>query len=145
MSFRLERHEAYMGIAQIMARRGTCRRRQVGAVITDEVGHILSTGYNGPPPGYPHCVNSTVGCVTDPDCIALHAEWNALLQCSVLPLASNIYVTASPCIECAKMLAGTHIHTIYYKEAYPDHSKLVAYWNNRLQRDLIRISGLQSV
>jgi dCMP deaminase len=93
----------------------------------------------------PPSTGGSVGCVTDPDCIALHAEWNALLQCSVLPLASNIYVTASPCIECAKMLAGTHIHTIYYKEAYPDHSKLVAYWNNRLQRDLIRISGLQSV
>lgn len=98
--------------------RSTCVRRSVGAIITDERGRILSTGYNGPPSGFDHCTQETP-CPGAFDikgdtrrCMAVHAEQNALLQCWRLDLAHTIYVSVTPCFVCAKMILQTPIKRV---------------------------------
>lgn len=105
--------------------RSTCIRRSVGAIITDERGRILSTGYNGPPAGFNHCTD--VPCAGSNDqkgdtsrCLAVHAEQNALLQCWRLDLAHTIYVSCCPCFVCAKMILNTSIRRVIVPQDYAD-------------------------
>lgn len=94
----------------IVATRGTCIRRKVAAIVTDEAGHLLGTGYNGPPAGDRHCVDHPCEGAQDKSgnnrrCQAIHAEMNALLQAGVrLPEATRIYVSLTPCFDCAKLI-----------------------------------------
>jgi dCMP deaminase len=111
-----------LGIAAAVAVRGDCRRKQVGAVILDSRHRVVSTGYNGSPPGSPSClagacprafagVEPGSSYDTGPGaCIALHAEQNALLYADPARLpGSTIYVTSEPCPGCARMISGTGI------------------------------------
>lgn len=110
----------FMNIARVVATRGTCDRKHVGAVIVrDRV--ILSTGYNGSIRGLPHC--DEVGHdMVDGHCVrTIHAETNALVQAARNGVAvdgAEIYVTASPCWECFKLLANAGIKKIVYGEFY---------------------------
>ena len=111
-----------MNIAREVATRSTCDRKHVGAVIVREKT-ILSTGYNGSIKGLPHC--DEVGCeMVDGHCIrTTHAEANAIVQAAkngVKINSSEIYVTASPCYNCFKLIANAGIKTIFYKEFYRD-------------------------
>src|SRR5258708_3001642 len=104
---RLSRDDYFLEMLHLVANRSTCARRAVGTIITDDRGHILATGYNGVPRGFTHCTDSPCLGVNDPKgdtgrCMAIHAEINALLQCSRLDLAHALYVSASPCFACAK-------------------------------------------
>lgn len=115
--------EYFLDMVDLVAERSTCGRRKVGAIITDVYGHILSTGYNGVPRNFPHCIE--IACPGRYDshgntgrCFAIHAEANALLQCHRIDLAHTMYVSCSPCFECAKMIANTNIKEIYSKELY---------------------------
>jgi len=114
--------EYFMAIAEEVATRSTCDRRHVGAVIVrDKV--ILSTGYNGSLRGAPHC--DEVGHDMDNGhCVrTVHAEANAVAQAAkngVNINNSEIYVTASPCLNCFKLIANSGINIIYYKEFYRD-------------------------
>lgn len=107
--------------------RSTCVRRSVGAIITDEKGRILSTGYNGPPAGFPHCTE-LIPCLGAQDkkgdtsrCMAVHAEQNALLQCWRLDLAHTIYVSCCPCFICAKMILNVpSIRRVIVPQDYAD-------------------------
>ena len=112
----------FMNIAREVATRSTCDRKHVGAVIVREKT-ILSTGYNGSIKGLPHC--DEVGCeMVDGHCIrTTHAEANAIVQAAkngVEINLSEIYVTASPCYNCFKLIANAGIKTIFYKEFYRD-------------------------
>lgn len=109
----------------LVAARSTCIRRAVGAIITDEDGHVLSTGYNGVPRDFDHCIS--VPCIGAGDrpgdntnCMAVHAEQNALLQCSDISSAHTMYCSCVPCFICAKMIANTNIKRIVAKETYSD-------------------------
>jgi dCMP deaminase len=119
---RLSWDEYFMGIAEMVARRSTCPRKRVGAVIVKQ--HlILSTGYNGSIRGMPHC--DEVGCDLENDhCVAtIHAEANALIQAArhgIAVAGAQVYVTASPCWNCFKLLANAGINKIVYKEFYRD-------------------------
>jgi dCMP deaminase len=119
---RVQWFEYFMSIAEQVATRSTCDRKSVGAVIVrDKV--ILSTGYNGSLRGAPHC--DDVGHDMDNGhCVrTVHAEANAVAQAAkngVNINNSEIYVTASPCLNCFKLIANCGIHTIYYKEFYRD-------------------------
>jgi len=119
---RVSWHEYFMSIANEVATRSTCDRKHVGAVIVrDKV--ILSTGYNGSLRGAPHC--DDVGHDMDNGhCVrTVHAEANAVTQAAkngVNINNSEIYVTASPCLNCFKLIANCGINTIYYKEFYRD-------------------------
>jgi dCMP deaminase len=104
-------------IAKILAKRGTCAKKQVGAVITDVHGVILSTGYNGQPRGDRHCdVMFPCEAYLDANlsCKAIHAEMNALLRCPDVEKASAIYITEKPCMKCEMLIKNTAITRIVY-------------------------------
>ena len=122
--------EYFLSIAQLVATRSTCLRRQVGAVAVKNK-QILATGYNGAPTGVTHC--SEVGCLRDklnvPSgqrhelCRALHAEQNAFLQAArhgVNLDGATLYVTIQPCSICAKMIINAGIKKIVIEGSYPD-------------------------
>ena len=112
----------FMNIAAEVATRSTCDRKHVGAVIVREKT-ILSTGYNGSIKGLPHCDEAGHEMV-DGHCVrTTHAEANAIVQAAkngVEINLSEIYVTASPCYNCFKLIANAGIKTIFYKEFYRD-------------------------
>ncbi|MGO9480181.1 MAG: deoxycytidylate deaminase [Candidatus Kryptoniota bacterium] len=114
--------EYFMGIAAQVSTRSTCDRKHVGAVIVrDKV--ILSTGYNGSLRGAPHC--DDVGHdMENGHCVrTMHAEANAVAQAAKNGVNidnTEIFVTASPCLNCFKLIANSGITTIYYKEFYRD-------------------------
>jgi len=112
----------FMNIAIEVATRSTCDRKNVGAVIVREKT-ILSTGYNGSIKGLPHC--DEVGCeMIDGHCVrTTHAEANAIVQAAkngVRIDSAEIFVTASPCYNCFKLIANAGIKKIYYNEFYRD-------------------------
>ena len=114
--------EYFMNIAKQVASRSTCDRKHVGSVIVRDKT-ILSTGYNGSIRGMPHC--DEAGHMMENDhCVAtIHAEANAVLQAAkngVMIEGAEVYITASPCWICFKMLANTGIKKIYYGEFYMD-------------------------
>ncbi|RMF06076.1 deaminase [Candidatus Woesearchaeota archaeon] len=114
--------EYFMTIARQVASRSTCDRKFVGAVIVRD-RMILSTGYNGSIRGLPHC--SEVGhMMENGHCVAtVHAEANAIVQAArngVNINGADIYVTASPCWNCFKMIANAGIKRIFFGEFYRD-------------------------
>jgi dCMP deaminase len=111
-----------MNLAVQAATRSTCPRMHVGAIIVRDKT-ILSTGYNGSIRGAPHCTE--VGCLIENDhCVrTVHAEANALVQaaCHGIRLeGAQIYVTASPCFTCFKLIVNAGIRSITYGEFYRD-------------------------
>ena len=120
----------FMDITAVVARRSTCLRRQVGAIIVKDK-RILTTGYNGAPAGLRHCMET--GCLRDqmdvPSgerhelCRALHAEQNAVIQAAVHGIAikgASCYVTHQPCLLCAKILINAGIEKVIFQGEYPD-------------------------
>ena len=114
--------EYFMRIAREVATRATCLRRRVGAVIVRDK-QILSTGYNGSPPGQPHCTE--VGCLMeDGRCIrTLHAEQNALMQAAlhgVSTQGATLYGTCRPCHVCARMVVAAGIKRVVFAGPPPE-------------------------
>lgn len=114
--------EYFMNIAKQVSSRATCDRKHVGAVIVRDRS-ILATGYNGSIVGLAHC--SEVGhLMEDGHCVrTIHAEANALMQAArngVRIENASIYVTASPCFSCFKLLANAGIRRIVFGEFYRD-------------------------
>ncbi len=112
----------FMNIAREVATRATCNRKHVGAVIVRDKT-ILSTGYNGSIRGLPHCDDDD-HMMEDGHCVrTIHAENNAIIQAAKNGTAiegANIYVTASPCWNCFKMIANAGIKRIAFGEFYRD-------------------------
>jgi dCMP deaminase len=114
--------EYFMELAQVVAKRSTCNRRSVGAVLVRDK-RILTTGYNGSPPGLPHCTDE--GCLmVEGHCVrAIHAEQNAIVQAALHGIdlrGATCYVTSSPCVHCAKMLIAAGITRIVYLDSYTE-------------------------
>lgn len=122
--------EYFMEITQLVAKRSTCLRRSVGAILVKD-RRILTTGYNGAPSQLPHC--SETGCLRDklgiPSgernelCRGIHAEQNAIVQAALHGVniqGSTLYVTTQPCVVCAKMLINAGIVEIVTSGEYPD-------------------------
>jgi dCMP deaminase len=143
---RLGWHEYFMSVAHLISRRATCTRGHIGAVIVRE-NSILSTGYNGAPSGLPHCNDSNCriyrsihpdGTVEENCVNTIHAEINAIAQAAKHGVSikdSDIYITASPCIHCLKVLINVGIKTIYYDKPYKiEHID-----------ELLRLSGIRLV
>jgi dCMP deaminase len=121
----------FLEICQVVSRRATCLRRQVGAILVRD-RRILTTGYNGPPRGMRHCAELG-GCrrkeLGIPSgerhelCRALHAEQNAIIQAAlhgVSVIGATMYITNQPCVLCAKMLINAGVVRIVYRGHYPD-------------------------
>ena len=116
----------FMNLAIQAATRSTCPRKHVGAVIVRDKT-ILSTGYNGSVRGAPHCTEA--GCLMENDhCVrTVHAEANALVQAAhhgVRLEGAEIYVTASPCFNCFKLIVNAGIRSVHYGEFYRDDKVL---------------------
>lgn len=107
----------YLKMARIWAQNSYCQRRQVGALVVKD-GMIISDGYNGTPSGFENICEDENN-VTKP--YVLHAEANAITK---LARSNNnsegatIYITASPCIECAKLIIQAGIKRVVYGEQY---------------------------
>lgn len=138
--------EYFMSVAHLIAQRSTCERAHIGAVLVRD-NNILATGYNGSPAGLPHCdgPNCLIYKSTHPDgtveenCMkTIHAEINAIAQAAKNGTAikdADIYITASPCINCLKVLINVGIKTIYYDKPYKP--QYIA--------ELLRLSGVQLI
>jgi dCMP deaminase len=137
--------EYFMEIALLVARRSTCRRRRVGAIVVRDK-RVLATGYNGAPAGLPHCLDT--GCLREemgvPSgerhelCRGLHAEQNVIIQAAYHGVSikdGTLYCTNLPCSICAKMLINSGVQEIIYHEGYAD----------AMTEDMIRAAGVKLV
>ncbi|MGB9699290.1 MAG: deoxycytidylate deaminase [Thermodesulfobacteriota bacterium] len=120
----------FMEITRLVAKRSTCLRRQVGAILVMEK-RILATGYNGAPSGLAHCLE--IGCLREKNqipsgerhelCRGLHAEQNAIIQAAYHGIRINgaiLYCTNLPCIICTKMIINAGIKEIIFESGYAD-------------------------
>jgi len=120
----------FMDITFLVAKRSTCLRRAVGALIVKDK-RILSTGYNGAPTGLNHCLE--IGCLREelnvPSgerhelCRGIHAEQNAIIQAAYHGVSikdATLFCTNMPCSICAKMIINAGIKQIYYHSGYAD-------------------------
>lgn len=109
--------EKYLQMAAIWAQNSYCKRRQVGALIVKD-RMIISDGYNGTPSGFENVCEDENG-VTKP--YVLHAEANAISKVAKSGNSAEnatLYVTASPCLECAKLTIQAGIRRVVYKDEY---------------------------
>ena len=122
--------EYFIEMTKMAAKRSTCTRRQVGALIVKD-NHILATGYNGVPSKVTHC--DKAGCLREdlniPSgecqelCRGLHAEQNAIIQAALHGVSiqgATLYCTTKPCSICTKMIINSQISRIVYAEDYND-------------------------
>lgn len=127
MDLRQSWDEYYLDIAEQASSRSTCTNRKVGAVVVSNRNSIVSTGYNGGPSGYPHCSEgacprSNSGATTGigyEECIAIHAEANALLRAAPQDReGATLYCTLAPCFGCAKLIANSGISLVVVRNVY---------------------------
>lgn len=122
--------EYFMTITKVVAKRSTCLRRHVGAILVKDK-RILATGYNGSPAGLRHC--EEVGCLREDSsvpsgerhelCRGLHAEQNAIIQAAYhgIPISgATVFCTNKPCVICSKMIINAGITKICYEQDYDD-------------------------
>ncbi len=124
--------KSYLEMARVWARNSYCSRRQVGALIVKD-RMIISDGYNGTPSGFENICEDENG-VTKP--YVLHAEANAITKVARSgnsSLDATMYVTASPCIECAKLIIQAGIKRVVYSDDYRSSDGL----------DLLRRAGIE--
>lgn len=128
-----------MRIAREVASRATCDRKHVGAVVARDKS-ILATGYNGSIRGLPHCGDEG-HLMEDGHCVrTIHAEANAIIQAAkngVRIDGGAIYVTASPCWGCFKMIANAGLGRIVYGEFYRDQR--IFEFSQRLGIELVKV------
>ncbi len=137
--------EYFMDIVMLVARRSTCLRRSVGAILVKDK-RILATGYNGAPSGIRHCLE--VGCLRDqlkvPSgerhelCRGLHAEQNAIIQSALHGVSlkgATVYCTNHPCVICAKMIINAGITRVCYRDGYQD----------AMSREMFEEAGIKTV
>ena len=117
---RISRDEFLMRVARLCSMRSTCKK-QNGAVLAKD-GRIIAMGYNGSPPGQPHCID--VGCLLDIThrCVrTIHAEVNVILMAARYGIStegSTLYCTTVPCPNCSKLLTNSGIKKVVYKKLY---------------------------
>ncbi len=154
----------WLNICKELSTQSTCIRKAVGAVLLDDNGQILSTGWNGVAHDLPHCnedaeltipkpdlnqgpndlhmlVERVIKIVTYPHkcagahhdsgqgleiCEAIHAEQNALLQCTDVQKIHTVYVTVSPCRHCMKLIMNTSAKRVVFLSEYSQSSKDLA-------------------
>ena len=107
---------SYLEMAEIWAQNSYCKRRKVGALLVQD-RMIISDGYNGTPSGFENICEEDG--VTKP--YVLHAEANAITKVAKSGNSSEgatLYVTASPCLECSKLIIQSGIKRVVYRDEY---------------------------
>ena len=129
---------AYLKMAKEWSKLSHCTRKQVGAIIVkDQV--IISDGYNGTPTGFDNCCENENG---ETQWYVLHAEANALMKLSKSTNSSNgatLYITLSPCKDCAKLIHQAGIKRVVYVKGYKDDSGLKFLENAGIELEKIEI------
>jgi len=119
--------EAFLLVAQQLARLSTCNRRKVGCVLTDKHGRITGCGFNGGPAKIASCADNDHLCAREnckPGekielCLAIHAEANALMHCTDIKEVDSCFIWgATPCWECAKLLCNSGVSKVYANKVY---------------------------
>lgn len=154
------RRDVFMQVAIQISRLGTCPRKAVGAVLVRD-GRAISWGYNGAPPGLPHCEENNHGWqllpehrtqYTEEDAQSMedtmlgeygcrnatHAEANALAFAAKQGISTagcELFVTVAPCDTCSKLLIAAGIRRVYYEEEYRDPAGI----------ELLRLAGVGAV
>lgn len=107
--------EVYMRMAEELAKRSTCARLQVGTVITDaRLENVVAIGYNGNARGFPNrCDTDEAG-----RCGCIHSEMNALVKSPGQLRDKVAFVTASPCVMCAKLMVQANVSYLFYRQRY---------------------------
>jgi len=138
-------NEYFLEVADLVATRSTCLRRQVGAVLVKDK-RIISTGYNGAPRKLKHC--SEVGCLRQANdipsgqryelCRGVHAEQNAIINAAYYGISTQdtvMYCTNQPCIICARMIINAGIIKVVHRGNFKDDIAL----------ELLREAGIELV
>lgn len=129
---RVPLYEVYMRMAEELAKRSTCIRLQVGTVITDQrLENVLAIGYNGNARGLPNRCDSTV----PGSCGCLHSEMNALVKAPGNVRDKVVFVSASPCVMCAKLIINSGVSHVFYRKTYRDPSGI----------EVLRAGGVEAV
>lgn len=142
---RITRDQQMIMQALVTSMRSTCGRKAVGAIIA--IGaRIISSGYAGPPSGFPHC---------DPECRqtstlqggctrTIHAEQNAIAYAAregIATLGATLYCTDSPCEVCAKILINTGISRVVYLRPYRDTTGIQLLQKAHIQCEMVTVSS----
>jgi len=135
----------FMDITNLVAKRSTCKRRSVGAIILKDK-RILTTGYNGAPTGIKHCID--IGCLREDLSVAsgerhelcrgIHAEQNAIIQAAyhgVSIKGATLFCTNLPCSICAKMIINAGIIKIRFQSGYADP----------MSREMLKEAGVEVI
>lgn len=114
------RDQMMMDMARVAAKRGTCCRLKVGAVLAYQ-GRVISIGYNGARPGHAHCTPST--CNDSSPCLnTIHAEANVINWAKTMGISDfskmQLFITHTPCLNCAKLIIESGVGEVVYGEAY---------------------------
>lgn len=122
MSKRPDWDEYFLKMAYVVATRATCDRKHVGAILVDDDNRIVATGYNGSPAGAPHCDDVghlMVNMGGRESCIrTLHAESNVLDYAGAFARDCTLYVTVTPCFDCAKRIVNSGVVRVVWNEHY---------------------------
>ncbi len=114
-------HKMHLAIAKIVAQRSYAKKKQVGAVLAKGTS-IISYGYNGTPAGMSNVCETDQNKTLD---IVVHAEMNAILKAAKLGISTEgttLYITLSPCINCAKLILQSGVKEVIFIEEYKDLS-----------------------
>lgn len=134
----------FMAIAKIIAARGTCDRLYSGAVLVKN-NRIISTGYNGSPPGLPHC-NDIGHLLEEGHCVrTIHGEHNAILQAAVhgstSTIGSTMYSKYNPCIHCTKYVIAAGIKRVVVGKIYRNEKAIEMLREAGIQVDMYKENG----
>src|SRR5258708_32158366 len=118
---RIPVYEVELRMAEGLAKRSTCVRLQVGTVVTDQrLENVLAIGYNGNARGLPNKCDSAV----PGNCGCIHSEMNALVKAPGSVRDKVVFVSASPCVMCAKLIINSGATHVFYRKAYRDPSSV---------------------
>lgn len=140
---RISKDKYFMKIAEVISQRSTCIKRKIGAILVKD-SHIISTGYNGAPPGFKHCtpeicVRRDLKSGERPElCRGVHAEINCIIQAAIHGTSikgnTTLYSTMFPCMSCLKLIINAGIKKLVYLEGYN--------MENKVKEDLLKESNL---
>lgn len=143
MDRKLQFHKTYLKIADNISNLSFAVRKKVGAIIVDKHDNIISYGFNGTPSGFDNCCEYTTETgelKTKPE--VLHAESNAITKVAKSTNSSYgtiMYITLSPCLNCAKMIIQAGIKEVYYSEYYNNEEGINFLKDNGIKVELINI------
>jgi len=146
MSSRISRYQMLMGMAEVVSRRGTCSRSQVGVIVAIASRPLVS-GYNGTPAGMPHCDHTCICnglgipprvvpidghdtlCRANTPCsVSVHAEANAIAYAArhgLMLAEALLFTTMAPCYSCSQLIINAGIVEVVYSRTYRDDSGLI--------------------